>query len=1175
MKRLFMAACFATLAACGADSDEREVVQKYREEMEAANASLIYSFPANGQEQVPTPSPVVLRFSSAVTDTAPDIRVRKKGGADLAIARIETPDSGRSMVLYPDGDLDPLTEYEVVIPAINLQKGTTEARTISFRTGALAEGAASQVGESTFRLVRTIPDNQGFDIVTDMSTFRVQFSQPLDRSSIDYGNTVKLATSAGVTVPAHVLVSGSYLTVDPKADLNPSQQYTLTVTSGVRSASGDPLPSDYTLSFTPADTTSPTTGERSLLIQDVADAGTSPLTGAPINLIPMASVLLGQDTATQSRGVIGAELAYAPNFPEITPLRIPRGMLLRGEAIDVLIGGSVDAGPTLPDSGEVTITFLSDATGYMIENPYSNSESAPRLIHLYMDVGVSTDRPAANGAITQTIQHIELVGTAFYEGDALEVNAVGMVEPLVLGSESAQGLLAFYMKAFDNQDTAPPVEQDVAALELQSWSIDSTNAHLAGPGDPIIANFNKPIDPESVEGNVSVTVGGVATAAEVVVDGAAIVIRPSTKVNYSPENSRRVYEVTLAGAIADVSGNTLGSNVVNQFELPIIVENITIERSIKSGVPANPNIDQHIQTVPAPVVLATYPGYPCVFDESTVDIESGIAGRCAGGHPGTPDAAETDYPIDHHPIEPGDDLLPITRLPANRPIAIAFSKEMDADSVVVNETFVVEKRLEDGVTWELVYGRAHVDGRQLLFYPDDPWQEGELYRYTIVSAGYRLYDSSAGFASFFPLDDYSCDGASGIHVVCSTDGLPVQTQVMGPNEILEYWALRDDNSGSLDTGVTPAHGSEVEGYEDWYRTWGVRRGGNTPDAGGPPMVQYFFGDVSTNSVLQALRAAPTADVNANFYHERSFEYNLVDFVPMLGAGVEGGKYVFAEDAQEYGPSTEPHVHSFSDYDPNGVLPGPNMAKVLSVPVVPSSELPPYLVSGIDNPMAADYPLLTDLNVGCGFGGDFDPRNTEHGICPENKFTTLTSALFAEVTDEKNLNGDVKVKIWPGVIMGSNINLVGVFLLSPGDPMYELFTMDVRQGGSGPLVMRMRYAEDEHGNRTQPIEAWIAQTPQGPVLRATVDLYLDTPSAMRLGMGYAVYHTTHTGYPITMELEGPVRFLSDGRMVVEQWNANPVVTELEVSGQAGIFVGKFDVVIPERGSYLQYISEPIK
>src|SRR5699024_8017146 len=99
---------------------------------------------------------------------------------------------------------------------------------------------------------------------------------------------------------------------------------------------------------------------------------TSPLSGGAINCVPVKARLLGDTTVSKLQGNIYPQLASLTHFPNVTPLRIPRGSLLQGDPLQVLIGGQVDAGF---DSGKVTVTILSDANGYLLPNPYTDDPS--------------------------------------------------------------------------------------------------------------------------------------------------------------------------------------------------------------------------------------------------------------------------------------------------------------------------------------------------------------------------------------------------------------------------------------------------------------------------------------------------------------------------------------------------------------------------------------------------------------------------------------------------------------------------------------------------------------------------------------------------------------------------------------------------------------------------------
>ena len=117
-------------------------------------------------------------------------------------------------------------------------------------------------------------------------------------------------------------------------------------------------------------------------------------------------------------------------------------------------------------------------------------------------------------------------------------------------------------------------------------------------------------------------------------------------------------------------------------------------------------------------------------------------------------------------------------------------------------------------------------------------------------------------------------------------------------------------------------------------------------------------------------------------------------------------------------------------------------------------------------------------------------------------------------------------------------------------------------------------------RNKPIEAFIRQKDGAPILEATVDLYLNVPEASEKGVGGARNVTNMSSYPIEMTLVGPVHFLDDGRMTVEQLNINRVDIALKVvdckeEGCEPDGLGYANLFIPKLGSRLNFISEPIK
>lgn len=1167
------------LWGCGGEEDTITTDQAHN-----AAEGLVYSYPAKEQEQVPTTAPVALRFSSNITESHPanKISIQDQSSQDEDEVEFETEmvDNGRGVMLTPNDAFEPRAEYTIELESIELANGESQARTLEFSTQAATEGPRSEVAADSsdgLEVVRRIPDGNDLPVM-DFSSFRVQFNQPLDRGTASYGDgeTVNLQGPNG-TVDAHMLVDGPYLTVDPADDLEPGTEYTLELGSGLESTYGDAFDGDQ-IAMTPQDS-----GNTSTMIQEVADsdggAVTSKLTGKPVNMVPMESTLLGDDNQTQQSGNIAAELAYIPDFPETTPLRVERGSLLSGTSIDVLIGGEVPAGF---ESGDVDIHFISDAVGYLLENPYTNDPEAPRQIRLFMDVAITTDNPVANGAVTQDMLHLELVGTAKLEDGRLVADAVSVAQPRILGSEDARSVLSFHMKSFLDQDAAPRTLADSTPPQLQSWNLSDNSGQggenktrLAEPGEPIILNFSEPLDPQSLEGNVELTRDGTPIDIDYHVDGSALVVRSKAGLKYShdvartPETeSANQYNLQLETGITDLAGNTLQQQVGGPIELPTEIHHEDLS-DVLVGADDEFWVEYREQNH-APIILASYPGYPCALrdefrqedgvlhdgnrpfreagapvEESPRDLANNVAGVCAGAFPGLHSGTDNEN-------QPMDDKLPVMDLPANRPILVSFAKEIDPSSVELGKTFTVQKIDENENVLDEIAGTVKVEGRSMRFQPSQPWENDALYSYRIASSGYMVCERSSGNLLEIRDSDASCSIADhsghtcGDDAICGQDGLPVQTNPLGTMRVEPI------PDGDLD--------------EDPFVEYSRLQIGPDVTAGGPDFVQFFRGAPESNAVLQHLRSKPVSDTNKNFFSERS---NPVTQPPSAGgAGTSAGEYDFSGYEAEYGPTEEiqpgdpgydSNLHNPPQgYDPekkgfdkDGMVPAKNSAKLLSR----------HLNDGIESEY--DASTFAGMNIGCGYNVElpFPPTRADPLNCPEQKFTFLLSSVFAEVTEDVTEKG-LRVEMWPSMVLGTSVDMYANSELNP--------TLEAL---SGKQIMRMRH---DGVQRKEPITAWIRMGDSGPILQAEMDLYLDVPYASAWGFGGAGNGMNMRSYPITMRMEGPVEFLDDGRMVVEQFNTHQVdVMMLGMSPNSGSMIGYGDLFIPEFGSRLNYISESIK
>ncbi|MBM7334185.1 Ig-like domain-containing protein [Alloalcanivorax marinus] len=1124
------------LSACGGGGDSAE---GRASDPSAQSQGLVYAFPGDGQTEVSTASPVILRFTSSVNvgDAMNGITLYEGGADGRAMSPEFEPVQGQpnNLMLVPEEDdpFKPNQQYTLVIEDLPLGgNGTAENRTLQFTTRALHEGPKELVvtDMDDFRITGAFPnfdnDNLGGEQrfqAMDFSSFRFQMSQPVDRATAVYGESVTLTYGPDDTeVPATLLVDGRYLTVDPEPEyLDPSQTYELTLTGDLASTYGANF-TERSLRFKPQDT-SPR-GEPTRLVQRLTVNEPSKLTGRDVNTVPVNGTLLGEDeNVTQARAdSVIAELGDATVFSRTTPIRLPKGTILKGDAINpILIGGKVPAGF---GSGEVTMTLLSDATGYLVQNRYmEDGENVSRMIQLMMDVGIATAEPRANGAFTQDLLHIELVGLADIDTSAgvLNVDAVSVVEPDILGQEYGYGLLSFQLQSYEDQTNAPQQSEDATAPSIQSWTVgnyeDSRTAdslskgYLYRLGDPVVINFDEPIE-VAKDANIYFYENGSEIEFDAYVDGAALVLQPRENLSASKESNPVDYEIQIVSGVSDVAGNNWSGSFSENFSLPYVVET-AIKEYNDSGAPLN-----QVQSVRkhSPIVLSVYPGFPCALDPSTTDLQSGTMGRCLGSFPGWQQGGQFD-------IKDEDDYLPIMDMPADRPIVVQFSKPIDPNSVSLGGTFSVNKLDGQGNVTDAVAGTLSLRGRTLTFTPEKNWEEGTLYSYTLSSA-----DVAGGVS-------VDCTGAE---AVCDTEGLPLQTNLFADLTISAY--------------ANPSTQDKLYYFKVDAKDY---------TAGGPDMTQYFEGSAHTNAVLQVLKNAPSYDTNANFVHENHLDVQPEDGSPLLLQQPGYALYDFLDESQEQGADAQPlDENADQSLDPNGVIPPLNSAKTLSRQPLPDFD-PSTVVTVNGSSFGCGYSEAEYINPQNPFAG---ARITATQECPSQKFTYINGALTAEVTDEYVSGQGLKVKIWPAQIMSTSVPIFTQFDEFPY----------IIESASGAQVLRMRYEEDLNGNRTQPITGWLKDENGTLTLSAEVDLYMDGIDLVRY---FQVNDPSHSlmSQPITMQLSGGVRFLDDGRMVIEQYNLNPVDVDVRIWGSSGTLAGLIPLRIPEFGSRLQYVSESIK
>lgn len=688
---LALAVTGTLLAGCGGDKQTVNATDR-------TPGELYFSYPAADQATVPVTAPVFLRFTRALAmdedELNPDMLQLTSDQGDVVNLTDLTMTSGDlGIAARPSQPLKPGTRYTLVNQGLATAAGNIElpGGGIRFTTAPATQGPLLDRTEGNgFRVARFIPNGEDRYPATDMSVLRVQFTEPVDEQTLRYGETISLMDGNNTLVPAQMYVQGHRVTVDPEEDLDPAQTYTIHLDAGIRSTIADApleLPPEAPWTFRPLDSTSPN-GERERMAQTATtETGNLALSNEAYNSVKLSSLLLGNNNATTATGTVFAELGFIPRFDKAgqsVPLRIDRGALMTGSDVAVNVAGELPAGFS---SEAIQVRFLSDANGFLMGNPNTDDENAPRLVELYIDMALNTGNTIANAALGQELLHVHLVGTALVEDGTLTIEAVGVIEPDVMGVDVASGLISFRLEGYRNPADAPPETSftDNDAPSVKSWVPGDDNQHKMRPGDPVIVYFSEPVLPGSLTPeSVILFKDGVEQAAAISLNGSALVVKPTEPLAHGAD-----YSLLLDG-ITDLAGHALAAPPLNFALAPTVAGTSDIQ---------------------SPIALTTLPGFPC--SKTAVNTSDGHQGRCAGG-------------------KASDDLLPIAEHPGDKALSVRFSQNMDPATITAGGSLTLES-LQDG-SWNPVPTSEYVvetGPRQLTVTPVIGWNEGALYRYTL------------------------------------------------------------------------------------------------------------------------------------------------------------------------------------------------------------------------------------------------------------------------------------------------------------------------------------------------------------------------------------------------------------------------------------------------------------
>jgi hypothetical protein len=727
--------------------------------LKTADPGVVFTYPIDGQLDVPLGARIVVTFSDPVAEGAATSGVSIVGPTGPVQAAIEVSENGKSLSITSSA-LEAGTTYGVQVQnsvAPNATNIPGSGPLFSFTTrsarprAAVPSIVAVNGGDPT--------DIASFRPMFETTTIRLVFSEPLDPRTVRTGaGGFELLDSAGAVVPAALFSNGIHVSIDPKDDLTAGSMYVLRVGNQLRDLGGQAM-SPTVVTIVPTASRNGTPIAQVLRTRQKGDPGPEESrSGATPNEIVMYKPLIGRETTQLQDSVLATEMHDPKALGGPIAFTLRKGQRLNASGLNIKLGGQIPSGLA---TGDLKIELLTDADGRLYRNPYQPADqrpenaNAPLYVDLCLDLAITSTDPTGNAAITQTVLGVQATGTAIATDGALAIEQVGAMEMALLGVTTQPTNMVMELIT----DATASVPTDTTAPALVSSMPQMSSEHPIESGVELI--FNEPIDIERARaGGIRLedtVTGPVATTIES--HGAAVVVRPLAPLGYS-----RIYRIVF-NDVADVAGNKLTMNNLS-FVTPTL---------LSTNVGTN--------------VSAVYPGVACALTGATAMSP----GRCAGG-------------------QNNDELYKPFTIGANEPIEVAFTAPIRRNQVALGAAcntgnVRVEEIDAGGACTAAVPGTLMARDHTLTFIPDVRWTEGKRYRLTLVSGNNASCDAGelcgvSSAANFDPLAGNE-DGDAG-----------------GPSLVIPFTAVAPTGGTFLMTApfpVTDVNGSGVRDNSEQLR----------------------------------------------------------------------------------------------------------------------------------------------------------------------------------------------------------------------------------------------------------------------------------------------------------------------------------------------------------------------
>jgi hypothetical protein len=735
----------------------------------SAKPGVVFTYPVDGQVDVPTGANVLVTLSDPVDPTA--LMCKSSGstatggfcliGPNGPVSAMPSVSSDNLTVAYSGLTMDEGASYAIYVgadlapTAQNLPSGPLAAFTTrSTRPKAAAPTLLAINGGD--------PANpESFRPMLEATTIELVFSEPLDPRTVVLGaGAFELLDATSTEVPAAIYSDGIHVAIDPTTDLTAGASYTLHVGSQVVDESGQAV-MPVTATLTPHDSLAGNAPiDQTLRTRGSGDPGTtSSRFGVTTNTMAVSSPLIGSNSAAVESSVLATELGDPNALGGPIAFTIRRGQRLQTTGLTVALGGQVPVGLS---TGDIYIELLTDVTGRLYRNPHQDpsqspdNQRSPIYADITFDLAIFATDPNGNAALAQTVLGVQAFGVVDATDGVLDIETYAVMDLGLLGVTSAPINLDLELIS---DVTATPQTDSTPPTLVATYPAKSEDAAPIDTGIELI--FSEPIDLAKLPaGSIKLENGSASVPAVLESHGSVVVLRPTS---YLARNTE--YTVDIAN-VADVAGNPLATTTPIGFHTEDLVN--------KNNNPLT--------------VSAVHPGAACALTGGT----STSPGRCSGGGS-------------------GDDLYQPFTLPADEPIEVQFTQPPVPTSIVLgtmcNAGSVRVEQVDDtGACISNVPGTLLVRDRSLAFVPDVPWTTGTTYRFTMISGGNSSCDAGevcgvtdSDAANWDPLSTMQGNGAAGgpdLAIPFTATAAAGATYMM--SSMLPYTDL--NGNGQVDTG---------------------------------------------------------------------------------------------------------------------------------------------------------------------------------------------------------------------------------------------------------------------------------------------------------------------------------------------------------------------------------------